>query len=446
MIQLYNTLTRSVDSFRPINPPEVSLYVCGVTVYDYCHIGHARAYVAFDLLKRVLTHAGYRVNHIQNFTDIDDKIIQRSSEKTIDWQQLTRTFIDAYFDDMDALNISRANQYPKATESIPQMIELIQTLIRSESAYEVNGSVYFRVDACDDYGCLSKKNLDDLEAGHRVGVEAQKESPMDFILWKPSKENEPFWESPWGNGRPGWHTECVAMVNDKLGPHIDIHGGGADLQFPHHENELAQAKCAYHRPFANFWVHNGFVTINDEKMSKSLNNFFTLREVLKEFPPDVVRFFLMRTHYRSPLNYSMDSLNDARAQYTKLAATFDTISISEPSDDFLYESTPHKTAFWNALNNDLNISEAIAELFAINKLIHQHRCGTDFLKELGDAIGLFKSVGNTDIPTDIQALAQQRWDAKQNKDYALADQLRDRVTNAGYIIDDSSNGFVIRQQ
>jgi cysteinyl-tRNA synthetase len=264
---------------------------------------------------------------------------------------------------MDQLNILRANQYPKATESIDQMITLIESLIKNNSAYEVNGSVYFRIDSCPKYGCLSKKNIDDLNAGHRVGVETQKESPLDFILWKPSKPEEPSWKSPWGAGRPGWHTECVAMVNDQLGPHIDIHGGGADLQFPHHENELAQATCAYHTPFANIWVHNGFVTINEEKMSKSLNNFFTLREVLKEYPAEVVRFFLMRTHYRAPLNYSTDTLQDAQTQYNKLATTLETISNAQPSTECQHDADAHINNFWAALYSDLNISEAIAPIF-----------------------------------------------------------------------------------
>ncbi len=443
MIKLFNSLSREIETFEPIKAPNVSLYVCGVTVYDHCHIGHARAYVVFDLLKRVLTNAGYNVNHIQNFTDIDDKIIQRSLEKNTNWQSLTQQFIKSYYEDMDQLNILRADDYPLATNSISQMIELIQSLISKDNAYEVNGTVYFNIESCSDYGFLSKKNIEDQDLGHRVDVEEQKRSPLDFVLWKPSKDDEPSWDSPWGSGRPGWHTECVAMVNDKLGPHIDIHGGGADLQFPHHENELAQAKCAYHTPFANFWIHNGFVTVDDEKMSKSLNNFFTLRDVLKEYPGDILRFFLMRTHYRAPLNYSIDSLNDAKTQYKKLQQTFDIISDENPSTELMNEITPHKEKFWDALNHDLNISEAIAELFAIHKLIHKHNCGTAILNELGQAIGLFHSQ-STDIPETIQVLAQQRWDAKKSRDYQRADQLRDEIQNAGYILEDTPDGFRVR--
>ena len=324
-MKLYNTLTKSIEEFQPIRPNTVSMYVCGVTVYDYCHMGHARAYVAFDLLKRVLLQSGYSVDHVQNFTDIDDKIIDRANQNNEDPKALTERFIHAYFEDMKALNILDATHYPKATDHIDSMVQLIASLIDNGAAYEVNGSVYFRVAACASYGALSKKAVDELKMGARIAVEAQKESPLDFVLWKPSKANDPSWDSPWGQGRPGWHTECVAMVRELMGPHIDIHGGGADLQFPHHENELAQAKCADHTPFANVWVHNGFVNIDNEKMSKSLGNFFTLRDVFKEHDPEVVRFFLMKTHYRSPLNYSRDALNESKSAYQKLASIFDIV-------------------------------------------------------------------------------------------------------------------------
>ena len=388
-MKLYNTITRSVDAFEPIKAPDVTMYVCGVTVYDYCHMGHARAYVAFDLLKRVLTHAGYNVHHVQNFTDIDDKIITRANENNEHVNELTKRFIDAYFDDMKQLNILPATEYPKATECIPQMQTLIQSLIEKGAAYERDGTVYFKVDSCHDYGKLSKKDVTELQSGARVHVEEQKESPLDFVLWKPSKDGEPQWDSPWGPGRPGWHTECVAMVESILGPHIDIHGGGADLQFPHHENELAQAKCAYHTPFANVWIHNGFVTINNEKMSKSLNNFFTLRDVLRNYSPDVVRFFLLKTHYRAPLNYSTETLDDAKAAYQRLTSVFDIVDDAPIPTDIMPLFDEIKNRFWAALYNDLNISEAIAELFECHKLIHAHQCGTQVLNELGRAIGLF---------------------------------------------------------
>ena len=419
------------------------MYVCGVTIYDYCHMGHARAYVAFDLLKRVLTHAGYNVHHVQNFTDIDDKIIARANENNEHVNELTKRFIDAYFDDMKQLNILPATEYPKATECIPQMQTLIQSLIEKGSAYERDGTVYFKVGSCHDYGKLSKKDVTELQSGARVHVEEQKESPLDFVLWKPSKDGEPQWDSPWGPGRPGWHTECVAMVESILGPHIDIHGGGADLQFPHHENELAQAKCAHHTPFANFWIHNGFVTINNEKMSKSLNNFFTLREVLRNYSPDVVRFFLLKTHYRAPLNYSTETLDDAKAAYQRLTSVFDIVNDAPIPADIMPLFDAIKNRFWAALYNDLNISEAIAELFECHKLIHAHQCGTEVLSELGRAIGLFYIDTNT-IPAEIEALAQSRWEAKKARDFALADQLRNEIQSKGFLVEDTPDGFRVR--
>ena len=442
-MKLYNTINRTIEPFTPINAPNVTMYVCGVTVYDYCHMGHARAYVAFDLLKRVLIHAGYAVNHVQNFTDIDDKIIDRATKNNEDVHQLTQRFIDAYFADMKNLNILPASEYPKATECIPQMIKLIQSLIDKGSAYERQGSVYFSVHSCHDYGVLSKKDVDDLQSGARVDVEEQKESPLDFVLWKPSKSGEPTWDSPWGPGRPGWHTECVAMVESILGPHIDIHGGGADLQFPHHENELAQAKCAYHTPFANYWIHNGFVTINNEKMSKSLGNFFTLRDVLKAYSPDVVRFFLLKTHYRAPLNYSTETLDDAKAAYQRLTSVFDIVNDTPIPVNLLPMFDTIKERFWSALYNDLNISEAIAQLFECHKCIHAHQCGTHILRELGQAIGLFYIEGNS-VPSNIETMAQARWDAKKVKDFALADQLRDQIQTQGFLVEDTPDGFRVR--
>ena len=419
------------------------MYVCGVTVYDFCHMGHARAYVAFDLLKRVLKHAGYTVNHVQNFTDIDDKIIDRSNKNNESAAQLSQRFIDAYFDDMNQLNILPASDYPKATECIPQMITLIESLIKKGSAYERQGTVYFNVSSCHDYGELSNKDVDDLQSGARVDVEEQKDSPLDFVLWKPSKPEEPQWESPWGTGRPGWHTECVAMVESILGSHIDIHGGGADLQFPHHENELAQAKCAYHTPFANYWVHNGFVTINNEKMSKSLGNFFTLREVCNNYSPDVVRFFLLKTHYRAPLNYSTETLDDAKAAYQRLTSVFDIVNDSPIPQDLLPKFTLLEDQFWAALYNDLNISEAIAQLFELLKLIHAHQCGTQLLRALGQAIGLFY-IESKAIPSDIEAMAQARWEAKKAKDYQTADTLRNQIESKGYVVEDVADGFRVR--
>ncbi len=442
-MKLYNSLTKEVSDFCPISPPNVSLYVCGVTVYDYCHLGHARAYVTFDLLKRVLSHHGYNVTHIQNFTDIDDKIIARAIERKESVTQLTQEFIDAYTEDMEKLNIIPANNYPLATDHIPHMVKLIQSLIEKNAAYVVDGSVFFRINADKNYGQLSNKSIGDLNAGHRIDVNHQKESPLDFILWKPSKDDEPYWPSPWGNGRPGWHTECVAMVESLLGPHIDIHGGGADLKFPHHENELAQAKCAYHTPFVNVWVHNGFVTVDNLKMSKSDGNFFTLRDIYNTTPADIVRFFLMRTHYRSPLQYSTAALDDAGTAYKKLASVFDIVPNAPIPDHLQVPFNEIKTLFWQALYNDLNVSDAISKLFELHRLIHEHQCGTNMLLELGQSIGLFYKQSST-IPAHIESMAKDRWEAKKAKDFQTADQLRIEIESAGFIVEDKPDGYRVR--
>lgn len=445
-MKLYNTLTRTIETFRPIAPPLVRMYVCGVTVYDYCHMGHARAYVVFDLLKRVLMHDGYDVQHVQNFTDIDDKIIQRAAENNEPFTQLTDRCIQAYFDDMAQLNIMPASDYPRATAYIPQMIDLIQSLIQKGAAYVVHDHVYFKVSACEDYGVLSKKDVGELKVGARVGVSEQKESPLDFVLWKPTKDDGPSWESPWGKGRPGWHTECVAMISAILGQHIDIHGGGADLQFPHHENELAQARCAYHTPFSTLWIHNGFVTIQNEKMAKSTGNFFTLREVLADYSGEVIRFFLLKTHYRAPLNYSTQTLNDAKRAYERLVSVFNIVSDDCPIPPNIQPEFDAITqVFWAALRQDLNVSQAVAALFDMHKLIHANGCGTARLRELGMAIGLFFDK-HDEIPDSIRALADKRWDEKTRRQFSVADALRKDIEAKGYVIDDTAEGYRIRRR
>ena len=300
-IKIYNTLSQKKEIFTPIKENEVSFYVCGVTVYDYCHIGHARAYVAFDGIRRYLEYKGYTVNYIQNFTDIDDKIIVRSNEINCDFNELTQKFITAYFTDMDKLNIKRASQYPKATEYIDEIINMINTLIDKQHAYEIDGDIYFAVDTYKDYGKLSKKVLEDLVSGIRVGVSDKKKNPLDFALWKKAKENEPNWNSPWGKGRPGWHIECSAMSTACLDETIDIHGGGADLIFPHHENEICQSECTTNKQFAKYWVHNGFVNIKNEKMSKSKKKLLTVNDILNSYNGEVLRFYLQKMHYRQPL-------------------------------------------------------------------------------------------------------------------------------------------------
>ncbi len=319
MIQIHNTITRQKEDLVPITPGELGMYVCGVTVYDFCHIGHARTFVSFDMIVRYLRYRGFKVKYVRNITDIDDKIIKRANEKGVSAKELSEEFITKMYEDFDRLNIARPDVEPRATDNIPEIIALVERLIKKGFAYVAgNGDVMFAIDAFKNYGRLSGQKLEELEAGSRVEVEKTKRNPFDFVLWKMAKEGEPFWESPWGNGRPGWHIECSAMNSKVLGQHFDIHGGGSDLIFPHHENEIAQSCCAFDTKYVNYWLHSGMVMINDEKMSKSLGNFFTIRDVLKQYDAETVRYFLISAQYRSPLNYSQDNLDNARASLARL--------------------------------------------------------------------------------------------------------------------------------
>lgn len=451
MIHIQNSLTQKKDVFKPIEPGKVRFYVCGVTVYDKCHIGHARAYVVFDTIKRYLQYSGYDVTHVQNFTDIDDKIIARANEKGISTNALTQANITAYFQDMDALNISRATRYPKATEYIPEMITLIQDLISKGAAYEVDGEVLFSVKAKKDYGKLSHKVLEDLQSGIRVGIEVHKENPLDFVLWKPSKEGEPAWDSPWGKGRPGWHTECAAMSMKELGTTIDIHGGGEDLIFPHHENEIAQCECQSGATFANYWVHNGFVTIKDEKMSKSLGNFVTLRDILNQFSGEVLRFFLLKSHYRRTLTFSIEGLKEAQTALEKLHHALVIPAKAgiqgNPSPTSSPTMTTLEQKFHSAMQDDFNSAEAIGVLFEMAKEINKTKSNANILEQCGKILGLFyqdlASTDSIEIPEAIITLAKKRAKAKQNKDFATADTIRDQIQAKGYSIKDSPSGFKI---
>ncbi|MDA1354223.1 MAG: cysteine--tRNA ligase [bacterium] len=455
-MHIQNSLTQQKDEFKTIEPGKVRFYVCGVTVYDKCHIGHARAYVVFDTIKRYLQFSGYEVTHIQNFTDIDDKIIARANEQGITTSELTEANIAHYFTDMDQLNISRATRYPKATEYIPEMISLIQDLISKGVAYHVNGEVLFSVSAKADYGKLSHKVLDDLQSGIRVEVDAHKRNPLDFVLWKPSKQGEPAWDSPWGAGRPGWHTECAAMSMKELGNTIDIHGGGEDLIFPHHENEIAQCECQSGEPFSNYWIHNGFVTIKDEKMSKSSGNFVTLRDILNQFPGEVIRFFLLKSHYRRTLTFSIEGLKEAQIALEKLHHAIKDRHLGEDRHSGLDPESPRSSTtittleqkFHAAMADDFNSAEAIGVLFEMVKEINKTKSGAHILKKCGDILGLFyqdltPTSDEIDIPNEITALAKKRAESKQNKDYATADALRNQIQDAGYTVKDTPNGFEI---
>ncbi|MBG91219.1 MAG: cysteine--tRNA ligase [Actinobacteria bacterium] len=439
-MQLYNTLQRKKEVFVPQSAPDVSMYVCGVTVYDQCHIGHARAYVVFDCLRRYLSHLGYNVTYVQNFTDIDDKIINRSAQLGEDCQVLTERYIQAYFEDMDALGIQRANIYPKATQHINEMLDLIQSLIDKGVAYEAQGDVCFDVTQYDSYGALSGKILEDLEAGARVDLNQNKRNPLDFVLWKAAKPGEPFWDSPFGKGRPGWHIECSAMAMCHLGHTIDIHGGGQDLVFPHHENEIAQSECGSGKPFANYWVHNGFVTIKDEKMSKSKNNFYTIKELLSQFSGPVLRLYLLQTHYRHPLNFSIEGLAAVNQAYARLQSVVDAgYPLDVVSENTSFESL--EASFFTAMDDDLNTAAALGIIFDMVKLINKCQCGTGVLLRLLTLLGISVRPSDLDQSDEVAALIEERRVAKKNKDFQKADAIRDQIRSEfGLLIEDTADG------
>lgn len=457
MLKIYNTLTRKKELFQPLEAGKVGMYVCGMTVYDYCHIGHARVMVVFDTVARYLRHSGYALTYVRNITDIDDKIIQRANENGEEFGKLTERFIDAMHEDERALGVLPPDIEPRATQSVPGIITMIEALISKELAYVGNnGDVFYSVDKFKNYGQLSGKNLDDLQAGERVDVDLAKRNPMDFVLWKMAKANEPAWQSPWGLGRPGWHIECSAMSTCCLGNHFDIHGGGMDLQFPHHENEIAQSEGATGEKYVNLWMHNGFVRINEEKMSKSLGNFFTVREVLQRYRPEIIRFFILSSHYRSPLNYSDEQLNDAGAALTRLYTALRGVKVVA---DAVAEEA-YKTRFEQAMDDDFNTPVALSVLFdlarELNKVkeVDQEKAGilTATLKYLGGLLGILqdnpeaflKGASQTlDSETgavEIEQQIQARVDAKKAKNWALADQIRDELKQQGVILEDAPDG------
>lgn len=444
MLKIYNTLTRSKEIFTPRVAGKVGMYVCGMTVYDYCHVGHARVMVVFDTVVRYLRYLNYDVTYVRNVTDIDDKIIHRANENGESIESLTNRFIDAMHEDESALNVLPPDIEPRATSSIHDIIAMIEKLIANEFAYVgTNGDVFYAVDKFKNYGQLSGKNLDDLQAGERVDVDLAKRNPMDFVLWKMAKEGEPFWQSPWGNGRPGWHIECSAMSTCCLGNSFDIHGGGMDLQFPHHENEIAQSEGATGEKFVNLWMHNGFVRINEEKMSKSLGNFFTVREVLKQYRPEVVRFFILSSHYRSPLNYSNESLDDASAGLTRLYTALRDVESIETEIDANYQSR-----FEEAMNDDFNTPVALAVLFDVARELNKTKSTVlaSTLKSLASVLGLLQDnpetflKGESNEDSEIEQQIQARIDAKKSKNWALADQIREELKIKGIILEDSPDG------
>ncbi len=456
MLKIHDTLTRELRDFVPIEPGRVRMYVCGMTVYDYCHLGHARVMVVFDMVARWLRASGYEVTYVRNITDIDDKIIRRAQENGESIRSLTDRFIAAMHEDADALGVLRPDHEPRATEYVPQMLEMIRKLEANGYAYvAANHDVCYSVRKFARYGRLSGKSLEDLRAGERVDVQEGKQDPLDFVLWKGAKEGEPAevkWPSPWGEGRPGWHIECSAMSSQLLGPHFDIHGGGQDLQFPHHENEIAQSEGAHGGTFVNYWMHNGFVRVDDEKMSKSLGNFFTIREVLKKYDAEVVRFFILRAHYRSPLNYSDAHLEDARHALTRLYTALKGFA-GEGAIDW---DEAHARRFRAAMDDDFGTPEAVAVLFDL--ATEANRTGdarlAAQLKGLGGVLGLlqrkpadFLQAAPDGAPpsADIEAMIAARAAAKKAKNFAEADRIRDELKSRGIVLEDGPGGTTWRR-
>jgi cysteinyl-tRNA synthetase len=471
MLKLFNTLTGKQEEFTPITSNQVRMYVCGVTVYDYCHIGHARSALVFDVLRRYLQYSGYQVTFVKNFTDVDDKIIKRAHEQQVSCDVITHKYIDAYHEDMEKLGISPPSIEPKATEHIAEIISITETLIRKGFAYAIDGDVYFQVDQYEEYGRLSKRKLEDLQAGARVDVDERKRHPMDFALWKTSKPGEPSWPSPWGAGRPGWHIECSAMSIKHLGETFDIHGGGMDLIFPHHENEIAQSCGATGKEFARFWIHNGFVQVNQEKMSKSLGNFFTIREIFEKskwsakVTGEVLRYFLVSTHYHGPLDFSDQALQEARQALEGFYGLFDRLRETEhnaAADEDLFSSLSRtREAFKIAMDNDLNTPMAVAELQKlrsnVNKLVEvgisteARRRARDEFRALGGVLGLFQSdewdygvkadTGVYELQVAvIEAKLSERNEARKRRDFAKADEIRTSLAAQGIIIEDKPDG------
>lgn len=466
-MKIYNTMTKSKQEFVPINENKVGIYVCGPTVYDYIHIGNARPMIVFDTLRRYLIYKDYDVNYVSNFTDVDDKIIKRAIEEGVTSSEISERYIEEVKKDMKDLNVLEATTHPKATEEITDMIAMIETLIEKGHAYEVNGTVYFKTRSFPGYGKLSKKNIDDLESGHRddkhqlkVSGESEKEDFLDFVLWKPKKEGEPSWPSPWGEGRPGWHLECSVMSKKYIGDIIDIHAGGEDLIFPHHENEIAQSEAANDVEFARYWMHNAFLKIDGEKMSKSLGNFFTIRDIGKKYPLQVIRFFMLSAHYRSPLNFSDTLVESSKASLERILNAMsrleDSIAVAEDkavteeekalSDKF----KEYVTKYDAAMEDDLNTADAISVIFEMVKLANSNLSSDNakaLLEEvyqsigkLCDILGIITTSEKEILDSDIEALIEERQEARKAKNFARADEIRDLLLEQGIVLEDTREG------
>ena len=457
-MKILNTLTRRKEEFKPINEGKVGIYVCGPTVYDYIHIGNARPMIVFDTLRRYLEYKGYEVNYVSNFTDVDDKIIKRANAEGVDASVISERYIAEVKKDMAALNVREATTHPKATEEIPDMIEMVKTLIEKDYAYEVNGTVYFRTRKFKDYGKLSKKNIDDLRSGNRdllvSGVD-EKEDPLDFVLWKPKKEGEPSWPSPWGDGRPGWHLECSVMSKKYIGDVIDIHAGGEDLIFPHHENEIAQSEAANGTEFARYWMHNGFLKINNEKMSKSLGNFFTVREIAEKYPLQVIRFFMLSAHYRSPLNFSAELVEASKNGLERILTAVDRLKSINGTDGEVDKAAADEMdafvkKYEDAMDDDLNTADAISVIFELVKYANVNvtdesskatvELVLNTIEKLCDILGIITEKKEEILDSDIEALIEERQAARKSKNFARADEIRDQLSSMGIILEDTREG------
>ena len=457
-MKIFNTMTRQKEEFIPNNPDEVKIYACGPTVYNYIHIGNARPLCVFDVLRRYLEYKGYNVKFVQNFTDVDDKIIKRANEEGITFEEVSKKYIEEFWTDANGLNFKKASVHPKATENIDEIINIIKTLEEKGYAYAVDGDVYFRTLKFKEYGKLSHQPIEDLQSGARIAIGEKKENPLDFALWKAAKEGEPYWDSPWGKGRPGWHIECSAMNKRFLGDTIDIHCGGQDLIFPHHENEIAQSECANGCTFSKYWMHNGYINVDNVKMSKSLGNFKTVREIANVYGYEVIRYFLISSHYRSPINYSLEIIEQCKSALERLYTCRESLDFALknakdiPDDEELIKKlNSHREQFITAMDDDLNTADGVAAVFELvkdintsilDKEVSKNVCQTAaaVFDELCDVLGILYNRKNNDVDSDIEALIEERQQARANKDWATADRIRDELKAKGIILKDTPQG------
>lgn len=457
-MRIFNTMTRQKEEFIPNNPDEVKIYACGPTVYNYIHIGNARPLCVFDVLRRYLEYRGYNVKFVQNFTDVDDKIIKRANEEGITFEEVSKKYIEEFWTDANGLNFKKASVHPKATENIDEIINIIKTLEEKGYAYAVDGDVYFRTLKFKEYGKLSHQPIEDLQSGARIAIGEKKENPLDFALWKAAKEGEPYWDSPWGKGRPGWHIECSAMNKRFLGDTIDIHCGGQDLIFPHHENEIAQSECANGCTFAKYWMHNGYINVDNVKMSKSLGNFKTVREIANVYGYEVIRYFLISSHYRSPINYSLEIIEQCKSALERLYTCRESLDFALknakdiPDDEELIKKlNSHREQFITSMDDDLNTADGVAAVFELvkdintsilDKEVSKNVCQTAaaVFDELCDVLGILYNRKNNDVDSDIEALIEERQQARANKDWATADRIRDELKAKGIILKDTPQG------